>query len=176
MERAILSVVHQYRTVIKFNFSPIGSHHVIKGHVISFDHNAPQVVSKLFDKTDICKSIKVIFVGPKEQMVNRLYANIEVLLLEEVENLIQECNSTIIDEAGKVDEVACIHNDDIRDDDVARVRQNETQDQDNDIQFHRRFVTSIDPYGTGVTEAEHIILIASNNAFNVALQNNANKI
>eukprot|EP00957_Ditylum_brightwellii_P194907 14848972-Ditylum_brightwellii.AAC.1 len=52
--------------------------------------------------------------------VNRLYANIEVPPLEEVENLIQECNSTIIDEAGRVDEVACIHNDNIRDDDVAR--------------------------------------------------------
>eukprot|EP00957_Ditylum_brightwellii_P209312 15361180-Ditylum_brightwellii.AAC.1 len=68
MERAILSVVCQYKTVIKINFSSRGSRNLIKGHVISFDHNAPHVLSKLLHKTNICKSIKIIFVGPKEQM------------------------------------------------------------------------------------------------------------
>eukprot|EP00957_Ditylum_brightwellii_P209313 15361180-Ditylum_brightwellii.AAC.2 len=60
----------------------------------------------------------------QSEKVNRLYANIEVHPLEEVENLIQECNSAIIDEAGKLDKVSCTHNDNIRDDDVTRVRQN----------------------------------------------------
>eukprot|EP00957_Ditylum_brightwellii_P150745 11478290-Ditylum_brightwellii.AAC.1 len=41
MERTILSAVHQYRTVVKINILSRGSHHVIKGHVISFDCNAP---------------------------------------------------------------------------------------------------------------------------------------
>eukprot|EP00957_Ditylum_brightwellii_P197479 15046507-Ditylum_brightwellii.AAC.1 len=66
--------------------------------------------------------------------------------LEEVENLIPECNSTIIGEAGKVDEVSCIHNGNIRDDDVAKVKRNESQDQDNSIQLCHRFVTSRDVY------------------------------
>ncbi len=54
--------------------------------------------------------------------MNRLYANIEIPPLADIENIIQECNDTIIDEAGKVDEVAFVQSDDIRSDDVARVR------------------------------------------------------
>ena len=74
-----------------------------------------------------------------------------------------------------VDEASFIHSDDIRDDDVARVRKNETQYQDNDIQLHHRFVTSRDPHGTNVKEAEHNILNAAKNAFDVALKNNTNE-
>eukprot|EP00957_Ditylum_brightwellii_P123530 9418981-Ditylum_brightwellii.AAC.1 len=48
---------------------------------------------------------------------NKLYANIEAPAFEEVENIIQECNNTIIDEAGMADEASFIHSDDIRDDD-----------------------------------------------------------
>eukprot|EP00957_Ditylum_brightwellii_P000748 58561-Ditylum_brightwellii.AAC.1 len=44
---------------------------------------------------------------------------------------ITECNNTIIEEAGKVDE--------IRDDDVVRVRHNEAQDHDNGSQLHHIF-------------------------------------
>eukprot|EP00957_Ditylum_brightwellii_P086532 6583544-Ditylum_brightwellii.AAC.1 len=103
-------------------------------------------MSRLFDKANICQSIKVIFVGLKEQMdmlarhtlgsshiteqgyvlyqwicilkkVNKLYANIEVPAFEDVENIIQECDDTIIEEAGIVDEASFIHSDDTRDDD-----------------------------------------------------------
>eukprot|EP00957_Ditylum_brightwellii_P174688 13301575-Ditylum_brightwellii.AAC.1 len=99
MERAILSVVHQYRTLIKINFSSRGSRHVIKGHIISFDHNAPQ-------KYLLWKKLKTSFRSAIVQSLMKLE---------------------------KVDEVACIHNNNIRDDDVARVRQNESQDEDTSI-------------------------------------------
>eukprot|EP00957_Ditylum_brightwellii_P066703 5061583-Ditylum_brightwellii.AAC.1 len=136
MERDILPVVHQYRTMIKINFSSRGYSHASKVHVISFVHNAPHIMSKLFDK---------------------------------------ECNNTLIKKAEKVDEIAFIHNDETMDDDVARVRHNETQDHDNGIQLHHRFVTSRDHVGTGVTEAEHNTLSAAKSVFDVALKNKTNE-
>ena len=58
-ERAILARVRQYSFVAKIFVMRKGERKVTKGHFISFDHNAPQVMTKLFDKDEICKTISL---------------------------------------------------------------------------------------------------------------------
>ena len=165
-ERVAISRVRFYMCVIKMKYQyDVGkirsNNRHLKGHAISFDHDAPEVVSNIFSEEGFKKTIKLVLMGENDQMdmlakdtigtfsltgrayvlyqwiaclkvINRYYKDISLPPFEEVKSILDKTiKKIIIDESHKVTSEVTRGIDEALGDDIAKVRFNNT-DQIND--------------------------------------------